>query len=134
MKPKKQSAMIIKSLEYKFTENGSYSPITIRQGSGYFQEDIKQTRAGVLFTAEITAYVPVIDETKQELIDSLVRRPAIFRIQDPEGLEYIIGTDDEPATFTAIKKLGPTPGVAYGWDIKITCLSVLGSEMSSFIS
>jgi len=124
--------MIIKTLEYKFTENGTYAPITFRQNSGFFQETPQQTKAGILHLAEITAYIPVIDDTKNSLVDSLNIRKAIFRVLDTSGYYHEVGTDAEPATFTAVKKIGPSPGVAYGWDIKITRFSTTPCKMSSF--
>ena len=126
--------MIIKSIEYKFTENGSYSDITFRQGSAFYQETPQRVPAGLLYLTEVTAYIPVLDETKQAYITSLVQQSAIFRLQDASGLYFEVGTDAEPAIFTANKKIGPTPGVAYGWDIKISCLSQHASENASFIS
>jgi hypothetical protein len=124
--------MIIKTLEYKFAENGTYASISFRQNSGFFQETPQQTRAGILHLAEISAYIPVIDDTKNSMVDELNIRKAIFRVLDTSDHYHEIGSDIEPATFTAVKKIGPTPGVAYGWDIKITRFSTTPSKMSSF--
>ncbi len=126
--------MIIIALEYKFTENGIYVSVPIRQTSGLMVEKPEQTSAGILVTSEITAYMPVIDEIKNVLVDQLNRRPAIYRVKDASGHYHEIGSDAEPATFTGSKKIGPNPGVAYGWDIKIACVSQAGAKMSSFIN
>jgi len=124
--------MIIKTLEYKLTEAGTYVSIPFRQNSGFFQETPQETRAGIIHLAEISAYIPVIDDTKNTLVDELNLRKAIFRVLDTSGYYHEVGSDTEPATFVAVKKIGPTPGVAYGWDIKITRLSTSPSQMSSF--
>jgi len=126
--------MIITSLDYRFAENESYVNMPFRQNSALFKETPQKTDAGTLFLTEITAYTPVIDETKQAAMLAANYRPIIFRISDADGNYHLIGSDAEPATFSASKRIGPTPGTAYGWDIKITCLSVTASEMSSFIS
>ncbi len=128
----KSHKMIILALDYKFTENGTWVPIPIQQYSGSFVEQPEQTDAGILMSAEVTAYMPVIDDTKNAMVGQLNRRPAIFRVTDACNHYFEIGSDAELAVFSGSEKIGPNPGVAYGWDIKITCLSVLGAKMSSF--
>lgn len=124
--------MIIKTLEYKFTENGTYVTIPFRQGSGFFQETPQETRAGIIHLAEISAYIPVIDDTKNTTVEELNLRKAIFRVLDTSGYYHEVGSDAEPATFMGSKKIGPAPGVAYGWEVKITRLSIHSAKMSSF--
>lgn len=126
--------MIIKTIEYKFTESATFAPLTLRQGSALFQETPQQTNAGTLYLAEVSAYMPRINATAQAELTLLNNRPAIFQLTDTEGFLHTLGTNAEPATFSASKRIGPTPGVAYGYNIKITCLSVAGSKMTSFIS
>ena len=55
----KSHKMIILALDYKFTENGTWVPIPIQQYSGSFVEQPEQTDAGILMSAEVTAYMPV---------------------------------------------------------------------------
>lgn len=126
--------MIITTIEYKFAENESYVNLPFRQNSALFQETPQKTAAGILYLTELTFYIAVIDEMKQAAMISRNYRPLIYRISDTEGFYHEIGSDTEPATFAASKRIGPTPGVAYGWDVKITCLSTAPAEMASFIS
>jgi hypothetical protein len=133
-KTTKTSAMIITIIEYKFAENENFVNLPFRQSSALFQETPQKTAAGILYLSELSFYIAVIDELKQAAMIAANYRPVIFRITDSEGLSTEIGSDAEPAVFTASKRIGPTPGVAYGWDIKITCLSTTPGEMSSFIS
>jgi len=126
--------MIITTIEYKFAESEAYVNLPFRQNSALFQETPKKTAAGTLYLSELTAYIAVIDETKQAAMIAANYRPTIWRIADTEGFYHEIGSNAEPATFSASKRIGPTPGVAYGWDIKITCISTVPAEMSSFIS
>jgi len=124
--------MIILELDYKLTEADQYINIPIRKYSGFFQEPSSDTRAGILFTAEVSAYIPNLDDTKKTTIDLLTHRPAIYRVKDALGYYHIIGNNIELAHLASTKKIGPTPGTVYGWDIKITCVTVAGSQMSSF--
>ena len=125
-------SMIILALDYKLSKTGEYINIPIRKYSGSFVEPSSETRAGILFTAEVSAYIPNLDDTKNATIDLLTHRPAIYRVKDASGHYHVIGNDAELAKLTSTKKIGPTPGTFYGWDIKITCVTVAGSQMSSF--
>ena len=124
--------MIILEIAYKFSEAEQYINIPLSKYSGTFLEPSSQTRAGIIFTAEVSAYIPNLDDTKKATIDLLTHHPAIYRVKDARGHYHVIGNNNELAHLTSTKKIGPTPGTVYGWDIKITCVTVAGSQMSSF--
>lgn len=126
--------MIITTIEYKFAESESYVNLPFRQNSALFQETPQKTDAGIIYLTELTFYIAVIDEMKQAAMIAANYRPTIYRIADTEGFYHEIGSNAEPAIFAASKRIGPTPGVAYGWDVKISCLSVAAAEIASFIS
>jgi len=126
--------MIIVKLEYKFSENAEYNNIPIRQNSGFLSETSSKTRAGTIFLAEVSAYIPNMDDSKTGIVDTLNHNPAIYRVRDASGHYHTIGNDQEKALFTSVKKIGPNPGVAFGWDIKITCPTVAGSVISEIPS
>lgn len=130
MSDKNKNTMIIKTLEYKLTESGSFSPIPIRQYSGTFNEPSVDTDAGKLYSPEITAYIPHITEANEAIVKLLNDRPAIYRVTDTKGVVQVIGNDNEKLRFASNKKIGPTPGIAHGWDIKITGSVVEGSVVT----
>lgn len=126
--------MIILEISYKFLESAEFSAISFSQGSALLKETTAETRAGKVSNIDVTAYVPHLNAENDAIIQSLNIRPAIYRLKDASGYYHIIGSNAEPAKFTSTKKIGPNPGVAYGWDITITCNSTTGSQMQSFSS
>jgi len=111
--------MVIKKLEYKFSESDDFTEIPITGHSCSFNEEPSETKQGILYTAEISAYTPVLSSSQSALFDTILRRRAIFRVTDNAGLAFIVGTDDIPASLFHEKTNEGTPGKKYGYKLKI---------------
>ena len=117
--------MIVKTLKYKFSESDpSWSSIPIRQNSGTFVENSQDTEAGKLYVTEIVVYVPHINASNDAIINQINERPAMYQVTDTKDNTYVIGNDTEKGRVLTAKKIGPAPGIAHGYDLKITCSSI----------
>lgn len=125
MSDKNQNTMIVKTLKYKFSESDpSWSSIPIQQNSGTFVENSQDTEAGKLFITEIAVYIPHITSANDAIVNKLNERLAIYQVTDTKDNTYIIGNDTEKGRALSSKKIGPAPGIAHGYDLKITCSSI----------
>lgn len=112
--------MIIKKLEFKFTETDNFTTVPLRQYSGLMNNSTDDTEAGKIYKTDITCYIANILKAKEDVLELLVSRPVIIRVTDTRNVVFEIGNDNEKCRADYNQKIGPTPGVAHGWDLSIT--------------
>lgn len=111
--------MIIKKLEFKFSEDGDYQSIPITGYSCSFNEDCTQTAHGLLYTDDVSAYSPLLSPSQSDVFHAIAARRAIFRITDNAGHAFIIGSNDIKAPLSFDKLNEGSPGKKYGYKLKI---------------
>jgi hypothetical protein len=114
--------MVISELAYRFSDQNPWLPIVITANTGTFNEKTKDTDAGILYTTEVSAYLPNITPDNDTLVNTLVARPALYRITDTAGIVHEIGEDTARASLEYEKINEGKPGAKHGYSLKFNLL------------
>lgn len=113
--------MIIIKLAYKILGGSTFVDLPVRMYSTSLNENVQSTPNGTLSSSELTSYIPVISPEQTELLKQLAGSPAIYQATDAFQNIHLLGNDLEPASLSFTKRIEKNPGIAHGYDIKISC-------------
>lgn len=125
--------MLISKLLIKFSSgDASWIDLKIQNQSGLLIFGDEPSRMGVATEAVITAYVPRITSTGNELMRKLTALGCLCLAIKSNGDRWVLGTDDQPCSVSYSLSDGGKAGSRSGYEITIKC--AFGARFQSFDS
>ncbi len=111
---------VITKIEYQPNTGGEFEQLDIIPHSGSFNEPMKETPAGNVFSFSSNFKIAEVKpETDIKLIGMTGRR-GIFRITNVNDQVYTVGDSVYKADFTYTRRMDGTPGSFNGYDCQVT--------------
>lgn len=117
------NSAIIKKIEYKYQESDAWNVISFILESANYEETSEELPAGIVFSSKINFKISKNQSITTEPVATLLRRRAIFRLTDGNGITYTIGCDEYKANLFFTKKVDGLAGSFNGRAIEINCKS-----------
>lgn len=123
---------VITKIEYCIFPTVSFTELEIIPYSGKVFEDIKKDDGGNEYSdCTIDFKIAKSETAKDTILKSIVNRKGKYRINDANGVVYVVGDDTYPARLTYTRNLDGQPGSFNGYNCVITCKTTNGITISS---
>ncbi len=104
---------IISKIEYALLPDGEFAEFSFTGFSGTISKTPDKTNAGNVHKTTIALKIPGVEPSKTSLLDSLLFRPASYKVTDGNGIVHLVGTSGYPARLEYLQEVN---GSAGGWN------------------
>jgi hypothetical protein len=119
------NSAIIKKIEFKYQESDTWSEIEFTAESAKLDQGTKKENGNRVYIPRLQFKIAKNNPDAVEPIASLLRRKAIYRATDGNGVTYIIGTDEYKAPLEYSVVVAGNPGGFNGREVEINWRSPL---------
>lgn len=119
------NSAIIKKIEFKYQESDAWTEIAFTAESAKLDQGTKKENGNRVYIPRLQFKIAKNNPDAVEPIASLLRRKAIYRATDGNGVTYIIGTDEYKAPLEYSVVVAGSPGGFNGREVEINWRSPL---------
>jgi len=107
--------------------SSTFTEIEFVPTTGGFTSQLKKDEAGNLYhETTLQFFIAELSATQKTELDTLSRQPAVFRVTDPEGVKYILGTQNYPLKLQFTEQVDPTYTGRRGYSVTATSTGLNG--------
>lgn len=123
------NSAIIKKIEFKYQESDTWSEIEFTAESAKLDQGTKKENGNWIYIPRLVFKIAKNDPLTVEPIATLLRRKAIYRATDGNGVTYIIGTDEYKAPLEYSVVVDGKPGGFNGREVQVNWRSPLKPQI-----
>ena len=106
---------------------GEWSELEFVPTTGGFSDTLKHDEAGNLYhETSLQFFVAEPSATQKAELNTLSQQHGVFRVTDPEEVQYIIGNQNRPAKLTYTEQVDPTYTGRRGYAVSVSCENLTG--------
>ncbi len=123
------NSAIITRIEYKYQESDAWTEIAFTAESAKLDQGTKKENGNWIYIPRLVFKIAKNDPLTVEPIATLLRRKAIYRATDGNGVTYIIGTDEYKASLEYSVIVEGKPGSFNGREVQVNWRSPLKPQI-----